>query len=162
MNSKYFFPRFFHRVASISIINCSVYNRSVNKTLFPWKILSVDELGINVEQYYKRKVFQEIYRTSKIHPRSMNSSQHFLEEARIRWTELKYHVCVPDRPSVAPTMNAFYFDVQFSVAFTAWAPSKCNGAQQKMTAYTTISCQCLKRTMLPSLVVKSRQVDKPF
>ena len=44
----------------MSIINCCMYNRSVNKTLFPWKILSVDKLGIGVGQYYKRKVFQNI------------------------------------------------------------------------------------------------------
>ena len=42
------------------MINCCMYNRSVNNTLFPWKILSVDEPGTSVEQYFERKVFQEI------------------------------------------------------------------------------------------------------
>ena len=42
------------------MVNCCVLNRSANKTLLPWKILSVYEPGASVEQYFKCKVFEEI------------------------------------------------------------------------------------------------------
>ena len=42
------------------MINCCVYNRSVNKTLLPWRIISIDEPGISVEQYFEQRVFKEI------------------------------------------------------------------------------------------------------
>ena len=41
-------------------LNCCVYNRTVNKTLFLGKILSLDEPETSVEQYFERKIVQEI------------------------------------------------------------------------------------------------------
>ncbi len=42
------------------MINCCVYNRSVNRTLFPWRILSINEPGTTIEQYFEQRVFKEI------------------------------------------------------------------------------------------------------
>ena len=105
------------------MINCCVYNRSVNKTLFSWKILSIDEPGISVEQYFERKVFQEIQNV-KNPPKELELESAFLGRSKDSLDRielslvleiaaslfghfLKYHVCVPDRPPVTPTVNAF-------------------------------------------------------
>ena len=77
------------------MINCCVYNRSVSKTLFPWKILSVDEPGTSVEQYFKRKVFQEIQNVENP-PKELKLESAFLGRSKDtceRWTELNFHWC---------------------------------------------------------------------
>ena len=124
VNMKVFSPFFFfYRVPSMCMINCCMYNRSVNKTLFPWKFLSVDEAEISVKQHFERKVFQEIQNVEnlpnelKVESAFFGRSKDSLDRielslvletaASLFGPFLKYHVHVPDRPPLIPTVNAF-------------------------------------------------------
>ena len=46
--------------ATMSLVNCSVFNRSTNRLLLPWSILSVGISGITVQQFYDDKVICEL------------------------------------------------------------------------------------------------------
>lgn len=107
------------------MVNCFVYNRSANKILFPWKILSVDEPGTSVEQYFERKVFQEIRNNIENPPELVELDSAFLgrnkdsldridlslpleRAASVFGPFLKYHVSVPDCcRRDRPVVNAF-------------------------------------------------------
>ena len=39
-------------------VNCSVFNHSSNKTIFPWSIVSLGVPGITVQQFYHEKVLR--------------------------------------------------------------------------------------------------------
>ena len=41
-------------------VNCSVYNRSLSKTIFPWTIMSLGVPGITVQQFYSEKIFTSL------------------------------------------------------------------------------------------------------
>ena len=40
----------------MALVNCSVVNRTSNKTVLPWSILSAGESGITVQQFYDEKI----------------------------------------------------------------------------------------------------------
>lgn len=47
------------------MVNCSVYDRVENKTIFPWKILCIDQPGSTVEQFFDESVSQKIENAPK-------------------------------------------------------------------------------------------------
>ena len=40
----------------MALVNCSVVNRTSNKTVLPWSIVSAGESGITVQQFYDEKI----------------------------------------------------------------------------------------------------------
>ena len=40
----------------MALVNCSVVNRTLNKTVLPWSILSAGESGITIQQFYDEKI----------------------------------------------------------------------------------------------------------
>ena len=44
----------------MSLLNCSVFNHSSNKTAFHWCILSTGDAGITVQQFYEDKIICEL------------------------------------------------------------------------------------------------------
>lgn len=50
----------FQLLATMSLLNCSVFNHSSNKTAFHWCILSTGNARITVQQFYEDKIICEL------------------------------------------------------------------------------------------------------
>ena len=59
-------------------VNCSVFNRSSDKTFFPWSIVSLGVPDITVQQFYDEKVLHCLIEQSK-----QELNWHFQENSRI-------------------------------------------------------------------------------
>ena len=91
------------------MINCCVYNRSVNRTLFPWRILSINEPGTTIEQYFEQRVFKEI----EDPPQEL---QTITGAVAVFGPFLKYHVSVVEQPLPATqATDAFAMMMRSSV-----------------------------------------------
>lgn len=117
-----------------SMINCCVFNRSVNRTLVPWRILSIQQPGITVKEYFERKLSREIQSTSDSsfelelesayigkNKTSLDRIEVSLEletAASIFGPFIKYHVIVPDTPPQPARVNAFSLMMSSSQSFS--------------------------------------------
>ena len=111
------------------MINCCVFDRSISKTLLPWRILAVENPGTSVEQFFEQKILQEVEKIvqnplnaveleSAFIGRSKDSldrielSLELERAAAIFGPFLKYHV--REQPQQAPSRNAFSIMMQTS------------------------------------------------
>ena len=102
----------------MAIVNCSVVNRTSNKTVLPWSIVSAGESGITVQQFYDEKIVTQFSVSDEMDLESafLGKSKDSLDKIELSISLdraiqlfgpfLRYHTC--DRiQQVPPVRDAF-------------------------------------------------------
>ena len=102
----------------MALVNCSVVNLTLNKTVPPWSILSAGESGITIQQFYDEKIVCKVQELNEMDLESafLGKSKESLDKIELSLSLdsaihlfgpfLRYYTC--DRPQQLPPMrNAF-------------------------------------------------------
>lgn len=109
---------YFFVAIGMALVNCSVVNRTLNKTVLPWSILSAGESGITIQQFYDEKIVCKVQELNEMDLESafLGKSKESLDKIELSLSLdsaihlfgpfLRYYTC--DRPQQLPPMrNAF-------------------------------------------------------
>ena len=72
MNTPFF-------IAGMLLVNCSVLCRTSNKLIYPWKILTVENSGSTVSQFYEHVVLNDL---QNVEPGSLELSAAFIGRSK--------------------------------------------------------------------------------
>ena len=122
----------------MALVNCSVVNRTSNKTVLPWSILSAGESGITIQQFYAEKIVCKVHELNEMDLESafLGKSKESLDKIELSLSLdsaihlfgpfLRYYTC--DRLQQLPPMrNAF----TVLMSSQTWPSCSCNCAHKK-------------------------------